>query len=119
MVRLNLAQIEERLSSVQCAICKTNQFMIDRRTLQPDGECKGTCKQCRYSFPIHTDMEFYQRTQPDIPYLLRTIPCPQCQKQGVTLDFRIVMSVREAHYFLTCLACAHPFSERSMLEAFE
>lgn len=119
MSRPSIEEVEQRLSSVQCPICKTSQFMVDRRTLQPDGECKGTCKQCRYSFPIHTDMEFYQRTQPDIPYLMRTIPCPRCQKQGVILNFRIVMSVREAHYFVTCAACSHPFTERSLLEAFE
>lgn len=117
--RLSLEQVEQRLSSVRCAICKTDQFMVDRRTLQPDGECKAVCKQCRYSFPVHTDMEFYQRTQPDIPYVMQKIPCPRCQAQGVALDFRIVMSVREAHYFVTCKACAHSFSEISLLEAFE
>jgi hypothetical protein len=119
MSRPGIEHVEQRLSSVKCAICKTSQFMVDRRTLQPDGECKAMCKQCRYSFPVHTDMDFYRKTQPDIPYLMRTIPCPKCEKQGVTLDFRIVMSVREAHYFVTCLACSHQFSEKSLLEAFE
>jgi len=64
-------------------------------------------------------MEFYERTQPDIPYVMRAIPCPKCERHGVSLDFRIVMSVREAHYFVTCTACLHPFSEKSLLEAFE
>ena len=111
--------VASRLSSVHCAICKTSDFMIDQRTVQSDGECRAMCKQCRYTFPVHTDMEFYQRTQPDIPYLMKTVPCPKCQKAGVTLDFRIVMSVREAHYFVTCKAFAHQFPERSSLETFE
>ena len=111
--------VASRLSSVRCAICKTSDFMIDQRTVQSDGECRAMCKQCRYTFPVHTDMEFYQRTQPDIPYLMKTVPCPKCQKAGVTLDFRIVMSVREAHYFVTCNACRHQFAERSSLETFE
>jgi RNase P subunit RPR2 len=64
-------------------------------------------------------MEFYQRTQPDIPYLLKTIPCPKCHAAGVDLNFRIVMSVREAFYFVTCQACGHRFPEKSLLEAFE
>lgn len=114
-----LEQIESRLSSIRCAICKTSTFMVDRRTLQPDGECKAVCKQCRYSFPVHTDMEFYQRTQPDIPYVMKAVPCPKCQAHGVTLDFRIVLSVREAYYFVTCSTCSHPFAERSSLETFE
>lgn len=114
-----LEKIESRLSSIRCAICKTSTFMVDRRTLQPDGECKAVCKQCRYSFPVHTDMEFYQRTQPDIPYVMKAVPCPKCQAHGVTLDFRIVLSVREAYYFVTCSACSHPFAERSSLETFE
>ena len=74
---------------------------------------------CRYSFPVYTDMEFYQRTQPDIPYRLKEISCRTCQHRGVTLDFRITMSVREAIYFVTCLGCKTQFPERSSLEAFE
>ncbi len=116
---LSVEQVESRLKSVRCAICKTSEFTIDRRTMQPDGEWKGACLKCRYSFPIHTDMEWYQRTQPDIPYLMKGIPCPKCQARGVKLDFRIVMSVRDAFYFVTCTACKHPFVEKSSLETFE
>lgn len=119
MPRIPLEQVEERLSSVQCAICKSSTFGIDRRTLQSDGECRGVCLKCRYNFPVYTDMEFYLRTQPDIPYRLKEISCPSCQHRGVGLDFRITMSVREAVYFVTCTACQTPFAERSSLEAFE
>ncbi len=112
-------QVAAQLSNVRCAICKTSEFFIDPRTVQKDGECRAMCKKCRYNFPVHTDMEFYQRTQPDIPYVMKRIPCPKCKKQGVDLDFRIVMSVREAHYFVTCQACGHQFPERSSLETFE
>jgi hypothetical protein len=116
---LSVEQVEARLSAVRCAICKTNGFVIDRRSMQPDGDWKGACVKCRYTFPVYTNMEFYQRTQPDIPYMLKTIPCPKCQRRGVDLNFRIVMSVREAFYFVTCQACGHAFPERSSLESFE
>ena len=119
MAHTSLEVVERRLASVQCAICKTNTFGVDRRTLQPDGECRGVCLKCRYNFPVYTDMEFYLRTQPDIPYRLKEISCPNCQYRGVTLDFRITMSVREAIYFVTCNACQTQFPERSSLEAFE
>jgi hypothetical protein len=108
-------QVSARLSDVRCAICKTSDFGIDSRA----SEWKGICKKCFYTFPVHTDMEFYQRTQPDVPYHMKTVPCPKCQKAGVELDFRIVLSVREAYYFVTCKACLHQFPERSLLEAFE
>lgn len=111
--------VSARLSGVRCAICKTSEFFIDSRSVKSDGEWKGVCKKCFYSFPVHADMEFYQRTQPDIPYLMKTIPCPKCQKAGVTLDFRIMLSVREAYYFVTCKACGHQFPEKSTLESFE
>ena len=111
--------VASRLSSVRCAICKTSDFGVDSRSANQDGEWKGICKKCFYTFPVHTDMEFYQRTQPDIPYLLKTIPCPKCRKAGVMLDFRIVLSVREAYYFVTCKACGHQFPEKSTLESFE
>ena len=119
MPGIALEQVEQRLSSVHCAICKASTFGIDRRTLQSDGECRGVCLKCRYNFPVYTDMEFYLRTQPDIPYRLKEISCASCQHRGVTLDFRITMSVREAVYVLTCTACQAQFPERSSLEAFE
>lgn len=119
MATLTAQEVETRLSDVRCAICKANSFGIDPRFMQPDGEWKAVCLKCRYNFPVHTDMEFYERTQPDIPYFMKTVPCPQCHARGVELDFRIVMSVREAHYFVTCRACRHAFAERSVMEAFE
>jgi hypothetical protein len=116
---LPVEQVEARLGTIRCAICKANDFAIDRRTMQADGEWKGVCRKCRYSFPVHTDMEFYQRTQPDVPYILKAIPCQKCEKRGVELDFRIVLSVRDAFYFVTCKACRHQFPEKSSHEAFE
>ena len=119
MATVTVEQVQSRLSGVRCAVCKQNEFVIDPRTMQPDGEWKGVCVKCRYNFPVHTDMEFYLRTQPDLPYRLKDIPCPACESRGVTLDFRIVLSVREAHYFVTCQHCGHQFNERSSLETFE
>lgn len=119
MSRISLEDAEKRLQTVNCAVCKTNTFAIDRRFVQADGECRGICLKCRYNFPIYTDMDFYRRTQPDIPYRLREIPCPTCKQRGVELDFRITMSVREAIYFVTCNSCQAQFPERSSLEAFE
>jgi hypothetical protein len=64
-------------------------------------------------------MDFYLRTQPDVPYRLKEISCTACTHRGVRLDFRVTMSVREAIYFVTCNGCGRPFSEQSSLEAFE
>ncbi len=119
MPTVTVEQVESRLASVQCAICKSSRFGIDRRFMQADGEWKGVCLQCRYIFPVYTDMEFYLRTQPDVPYRLRDISCGKCEHQGVTLDFRATMSVRESIYFVTCPSCRNQFPERSSMEAFE
>lgn len=119
VAHLSIEDVEKRLSAVTCAVCKKNRFGIDRRTLQADGECRGVCLQCRYNFPVYTDMEFYLRTQPDVQYRLKEISCPHCRHRGVRLDFRATLSVREAVYFVTCSACNAEFPERSSLEAFE
>lgn len=119
MPRPTVEEVEKRLSSVRCAVCKGSAFGIDRRSMQPDGDWRGVCTACRYSFPVHTDMDFYLRTQPDVPYRLKEISCPACSHRGVTLDFRIVMSVRESVYFVSCQACNSQFPERSSLESFE
>jgi hypothetical protein len=119
MGTITVEQVEARLGSVRCAVCKTGSFAIDRRSMKPDGDWKGICVKCRYTFPVHTDMEFYQRTQPDVPYRLKEITCLMCHGRGVDLDFRIVMSVREAFYFVTCKTCGTQFPEQSSLEAFE
>jgi uncharacterized protein YbaR (Trm112 family) len=112
-------EVETRLETVQCAICKGSSFGIDERSMQADGEWRGICRKCYYTFPIYTDMEFYLRTQPDIPYRLKEMSCPTCNHQGVSLNFRITMSVRESIYFLTCTSCQKTYPERSSLEAFE
>ena len=112
-------EVETRLGTVHCAICKGSSFGIDERAMQADGEWRGICRKCFYTFPIYTDMEFYLRTQPDIPYRLKEMSCPTCNQQGVSLNFRATMSVREAIYFLTCNSCKKTFPQQSSLEAFE
>ncbi len=119
MSSISIKDVETRLGHVKCATCKSNRFGIDNRTVKDDGEWKGICRDCFYTFPIHTDMEFYLRTQPDVPYRLREIACQACEKRGVSLDFRINMSVRESVYFVTCQSCHIQFTEQSSLEAFE
>ena len=73
MPALTVQEVEHRLADVKCAICKQSSFGIDQRFMQADGEWRGVCKKCFYSFPIYTDMEFYLRTQPDVPYRLKEI----------------------------------------------
>jgi hypothetical protein len=119
MPSITVKEVEARLESVHCAICKGSSFGIDQRFSQSDGEWRGVCKKCYYSFPVYTDMEFYLRTQPDIPYRLKEMSCPTCNLKGVSLDFRITMSVRESIYFLTCGNCKRTFPQQSSLEAFE
>ncbi|GJL56274.1 MAG: hypothetical protein NPIRA02_34060 [Nitrospirales bacterium] len=116
---MTVPEVEERLGLVECAICKSNRFGIDSRTVNEGDEWKAICRDCYYTFPVHTDMEFYLRTQPDVPYRLRDIACRFCEQRGVTLNFRIIMSVRESIYFVTCQHCHKEFPERSSLEAFE
>ena len=88
MPRPTVQEVEMRLSTVKCAICKKNAFSIDQRFMQADGEWRGVCKGCRYSFPVYADMEFYLRTQPDVPYRLKEISCQTCNHKGVSLDFQ-------------------------------
>ena len=119
MATMTPEEVQRRLSTVKCAICKESSFGLDERFMQEDGNWRGICKKCYYIFPVHTDMEFYLRTQPDVPYRLKEISCTACNHRGVSLDFRITMSVREAIYFVTCLGCKRQFPEQSSLEAFE
>ena len=112
--------VEKRLAALTCPVCKAcHGFMIPRDSRITDGEYKAFCKGCRYSFPIHMDMESYQRSHPDVAYWLKGMRCPACLTSGGRLDFWIQPSVRDALYFVTCSACQHPFFEKSHLEAFE
>lgn len=117
---MDFDSVEERLSSLPCPVCKASSgFMIPRDSRITDGEYKAFCKACRYSMPVHMDMEAYLRNQPDVPYWLKGMRCPACLETGGTLDFWVQPSVRNAFYFLTCSSCGKPFSEKSALEAFE
>ncbi|UVT18013.1 MAG: hypothetical protein H8K04_15785 [Nitrospira sp.] len=119
MVTLTQQEVERRLNTVSCAICKQSSFAIDERFMGPDGDWRAICKKCYYTFPVYTDMEFYLRTQPDVPLRLKEISCMACSQKGVSLDFRATVSVREAYYFVTCRNCKQQFPEKSSLEAFE
>ncbi len=120
MVQLSIKDVEGRLGEVKCAICKEQRFGIDSRTVSAgDGEWKAICLGCHYTFPVHTDMEFYLQTQPDVSYRLKEIACQSCRQRGVSLDFRAVLSVRESVYFVTCSSCQLKFPEPSFLESFE
>ncbi len=119
MSRPDVKYVQDQLGLAQCAVCKNSRFAIDSRSEKDDGDWKGICLDCHYHFPIYTDMEFYTRTQPDIPHRLKDIVCPQCDQRGVSLDFRIIMSVRESRYFVTCGHCRHAFTEQSFLESYE
>jgi hypothetical protein len=119
MVTLTQQEVERRLNTVPCAVCKQSSFGIDERFMGTDGDWRGICKKCFYTFPVHTDMEFYLRTQPDVPFRLKEISCTTCSHRGVDLDFRATISVRDAYYFVTCKGCKRQFPEKSSLEAFE
>ena len=82
MPALTVQEVERRMSDAKCAICKQSSFGIDQRFMQSDGEWRGVCKKCFYSFPVYTDMEFYLRTQPDVPYRLKEISCTVCNHRG-------------------------------------
>ncbi len=75
MVTLTQQEVERRLGTVQCAVCKQSNFGLDERFMGTDGEWRGICKKCFYTFPVHTDMDFYLQTQPDVPLRLREISC--------------------------------------------
>jgi phage FluMu protein Com len=117
---MDFEKVEQRLQDLTCPVCKQcNQFMIPRDARVTDGEYKAFCKGCRYSMPVHMDMENYLRNQPDTAYWLKGMRCPTCLKTGGSLDFWVQPSVRNAQYFVTCNSCHQPFSEKSVLEAYE
>jgi hypothetical protein len=112
--------LERRLKDLTCPVCKkSNDYTIPRDTRITDGEFKAFCKACRYSMPVHTDIEAYLRNQPDLTYWLKGMRCPACLHMGGILDFWVQPSVRGALYFMTCTSCRQPFAEKSSLEAFE
>ncbi len=95
--------VERRLADITCPLCKNStEYTVPRDSRVTDGDYKAFCKGCRYSFPIHMDVESFTRSQPDVAYWLKGM-----------------RSVRAAIYFVTCTACRRPFFEQSSLEAFE
>src|SRR5207245_10012232 len=115
---MDFESIERRLADIPCPVCKNStEYMIPRDSRVTDGEYKAFCKSCRYSFPIHMDVESFTRSQPDVAYWLKGMRCPACLTTGATLDFRVQPSVRGAVYFVTGGAGRRPFFEPSSLAA--
>src|SRR5213594_2966599 len=117
---MDFESIERRLTDITCPVCKSStEYMIPRDSRVTDGEYKAFCKGCRYSFPIHMDVESFTRSQPDVAYWLKGMRCPSCLKTGATLDFRVQPSVRAAIYYVTFPPCPRPSSYTSSREAFQ
>ena len=117
---MDFDSVEQRLQDMACPVCKNSAgFVIPRDPRITDGEYKAFCKGCRYSMPIHMDIENYLRNQPDVTFWVKGMRCPHCLKTGGTLDFWVQPSVRYALYFITCASCRQTFSKKSALEAFE
>ncbi len=100
MITLTQQEVERRLNTVPCAVCKQSSFAIDERFMGPDGDWRGICKKCFYTFPVYTDMEVYPRTQPDVPLRLNEISCTACNHRGVRLDLRATLFMRQPYLFV-------------------
>ena len=115
----NLKDTESRLREIACPICKAHIFHIDPRTDKTADIYNGQCANCRYSFPIHSDVALFTLSQPDTLTLFKSIPCPSCEQRGVTLECRVQASVRDSYYLVTCNNCKHPFVERAWMDVYE
>src|SRR2546422_8092473 len=61
--------VERRLADITCPVCKNStEYTVPRDSRVTDGDYKAFCKGCRYSFPIHMDVESFTRSQPDVAY---------------------------------------------------
>ena len=66
---MDFDSVEQRLQDMACPVCKNSAgFVIPRDPRITDGEYKAFCKGCRYSMPIHMDIENYLRNQPDVTF---------------------------------------------------
>src|SRR5438128_10923941 len=94
---MDFENIERRLADITCPVCKSStEYMVPRDSRVTDGEYNAFCKGCRYSFPLHMDVESFTRSQPDVAYCLEGMRCPSCTKTGGTLAVRGPQSVRGA-----------------------
>ncbi len=118
---LTTETIQKRLGTITCPICHQKEFLLNLRTENTDGEKSYTalCKGCRYTFPVSAENTLYRLSNPDTGFLLRGMHCPQCMMQGVELNFRCTVSVRESRHFLSCKNCGFEFNETAPAEAFE
>lgn len=111
----------QRLSTVSCPPCGKSDFLLIRKLPPAEGEGAFTalCKNCRYSFPVSTENSLYLRSNPDAVFWLNGLHCPKCMEQGVDLEFRCTLSVREHRIFVHCRQCGHAFNELAASEAYE
>lgn len=114
-------QIIDRLTQLPCPICRKTAFALDPRHEPSFAENlhRAICQGCHYRFPVGVPTRPIEQHDQDTAYWLGSLPCPACQKRGVTLDFRCMPNVRASVYFVTCRACRQAFMERSPMEAYE
>jgi len=113
--------IQQRLGAIACPVCRKQEFHVRIKSESPDGENVYTamCAGCRYNFPVSTENNLYQLSNPDTASWLKSFPCPKCMVRGAELDFRCTVSVRESRIFLHGKSCGHEFNESTPGEAYE
>ena len=65
-----------------------NRFGIDSRSVTEDGEWKAICRDCFYTFPVHTTWLFICKLSRIFP-IGSKFPLPR-KHRGVTIDFQAV-----------------------------
>lgn len=118
---LSLEEMQSRLATIPCPICKKSHFLIGGRNTHSYAENLYTarCADCAYTFQVSTPTRPIKETDPDIAQWLGSVNCPACHTRGTELNFRCTPSVRDCYYFVTCTACRHAFHEKAPMEAFE
>ena len=111
-------EVEGRLASVQCAVCKGRASASISGSCRPmanGGEFVRSAFTASLSTPTWSSI-----SAPSLmcPTVYERSPVRSASTGG-SLDFRATMSVRESIYFVTCGGCKRPFAEKSSLEAFE
>ena len=80
MNTLGVKQVEERLGQVKCAICKSNQFGIDSRSIKEDGGLEGDLQELLlYISSLYGYGVLFTGLSPMCPIVFEKSPVPNAK----------------------------------------
>lgn len=104
---MELTEIQKKLNSVSCPMCKHPTLDLTLRCYVGYEECIATakCLTCNTSYTVTNERRVLEKEKDAVGSAV----CPHCNSEDTELQFRCELSSRQCFYVVGCKKCGESF----------